>query len=212
MTEEKYVGRFNRDVMFSSKDLEWRTPKGLYDYLDARFHFTLDPCTSEDNPMGAPKFYTEKEDGLAQSWAEEIVYINPPYGREYPKWVKKAYEEVYEGDCFMVVLLLPARTDTKVFHEYCVHGEIWFLKGRLKFGDSKNSAPFPSMVVIFKKVMSTAHVMKFNRYGEDIYMSDHPDPCPKCGKKTIIIVKRWGGSLGPIRVCTNCDWNQYRVN
>lgn len=146
-----YGTRFNREVMFSSKSGEWNTPKDLYDWLDDQFHFTLDPCTSEDNPMDAPKFYTSKEDGLKQSWKGKRVYVNPPYGRIYPIWVRKAYKEVTENDCELVVMLLPARTDTIIFHDYCTKGEIWFLKGRLHFSGHKDPAPFPSMVVIFRK-------------------------------------------------------------
>lgn len=140
---------FNRDVMFSSKDLNAGTPLELYEELDKIFHFTLDPCTSEDNPLGSPKFYTVKDDGLKQSWRSERVYCNPPYGREYPKWVKKAYREVTFNKCELAVLLLPARTDTVIFHDYCCKGEIWFLRGRLKFRGHESAAPFPSMLVIF---------------------------------------------------------------
>ena len=145
-----YISRFNREVMFSSKSGDWDTPKDLYNWLDDQFHFTLDPCTTEDNPLGVSKFYTSKEDGLKQSWAGERVYVNPPYGRIYPHWVKKAYKEVTENGCELVVMLLPARTDTIIFHDYCIKGDIWFLKGRLHFSGHKNAAPFPSMIVIFK--------------------------------------------------------------
>ena len=81
--------------------------------------------------------------------SQETVWCNPPYGREIGKWVEKAYNESLAG--VTVVMLLPARTDTKWFHDY-IYGkaEIRFVRGRLKFGDSKNSAPFPSMVIIFR--------------------------------------------------------------
>ena len=78
--------------------------------------------------------------------------MNPPYGREIGRFIKKAYEETLNG-CKSVVCLLPSRTDTKWFHEYCMKGKIEFIKGRLKFGGSKNNAPFPSMIVIFGEVM-----------------------------------------------------------
>lgn len=146
-----YDTRFNKDLMFSSKSGDWNTPIDLYSWLDNLFHFTLDPCTTEDNPLGTAKFYTLKMDGLKQSWRWERVYINPPYGRIYPRWVRKAYKEVTENDCELVVMLLPARTDTIVFHDYCTKGEIWFLKGRLHFSGHENPAPFPSMLVIFRK-------------------------------------------------------------
>ncbi len=200
-----YENRFNKELMWSSKDLEWRTPQELYEYLDGIFSFTLDPCTSEDNPLGTPKFYTPKEDGLAQSWRGEKAFLNPPYGREYPKWVKKAYEEVYEGQCVLAVLLLPARTDTKAFHNYCTRGEIWFLKGRLKFGDSKNSAPFPSMIVLFYKGVNLPP-------GSQI-LDDIPDgkfECKHCGCKLGFVVAMVSGhSLNPNSICKVCGRGQW---
>lgn len=96
------------------------------------------------------KFYTPKDDGLVQSWQDERVFMNPPYWREIGKWVRKAFESVFvDKTAKKVVCLLLARTDTKWFHEFCTQGKIEFIKGRLKFGDSKNSAPFPSMIVVF---------------------------------------------------------------
>lgn len=137
--------------MWSSKRGDWKTPFDLYEWLDEQFHFTLDPCADPSNNLGTPKFYTEEDDGLAQSWRNERCYINPEYGRVYPKWVMKAYNEVMYGGCKLAVILLPARTDTIVFHDYCVKGEIWFLKGRLHFDDGPDPAPFPSMLVIFRE-------------------------------------------------------------
>ncbi len=138
----------NTDLMFSSKTPEWATPQAFFDELDKEFHFTLDPCATKENAK-CKKFYTKKDDGLKQDWDNEKVFCNPPYGREIGKWVKKASETKGGG---LVVMLLPARTDTKYFHEYIYHkAEIRFIKGRLKFGNAKQSAPFPSMVVIFKE-------------------------------------------------------------
>ena len=106
---------------------------------------TCDVCATTDNAK-CKEFYSPEQDGLAQEWTG-VCWCNPPYGREIGKWVRKAAE----SSC-TVVMLLPARTDTKWFHDY-IYGkaEIRFIKGRLKFGDAKNSAPFPSMVVIFKR-------------------------------------------------------------
>jgi phage N-6-adenine-methyltransferase len=132
------------NVHFSSKTNDWSTPKDFYDELNKEFHFTLDPC-----PLGWEQMNpdTRPESGLTRSWDNEIVFCNPPYGRTINQWVKKASEAM--GG--IVVMLIPARTDTKYFHEYIYHkAEIRFIKGRLKFGDSTNSAPFPSMLVIFK--------------------------------------------------------------
>lgn len=135
-------------VLLSSKSIEWATPQGFYDKLNSEFHFTLDPCANETNAKCA-KYYTRIEDGLKQDWGGEIVFCNPPYGRELGKWVRKCRMESWKPNT-KVVMLIPARTDTRWFHEHIYNkAEIRFLKGRLKFGNSKASAPFPSMLVIF---------------------------------------------------------------
>lgn len=137
----------NTEAMFSSKTDEWATPQDFFDELNREFQFTLDPCADHTNHKCAA-YYTKEQDGLAQSWKGETVFCNPPYGRELPKWIKKCHDEAEHAT---VVMLIPARTDTRAFHSY-IYGksEIRFIKGRLKFGNSKNSAPFPSMVVIFR--------------------------------------------------------------
>lgn len=132
----------NKGLM-TSKSGEWETPQDLFHSLDKEFHFTLDPCATKENAK-CKKFYTKEDDGLKQDWTGERVFMNPPYGREIGKWVKKAKESALG-----VVALLPARTDTKWFHDYVQGSEIRFIKGRLKFSNSHNSAPFPSMIVIF---------------------------------------------------------------
>lgn len=134
--------------LFTSNTPEWPTPIDFFNKLNEEFNFNLDPCATKENTK-CSKFYTEEDDGLKQSWDGYNVFMNPPYGREISKWVKKASEA--RGG--VVVCLLPARTDTKYFHEYIYNKpgvEIRFIKGRLKFGDATNSAPFPSMVVIFR--------------------------------------------------------------
>lgn len=139
----------NTAAMFSSTTNEWETPQDFFDKLNAEFNFTLDPCATRENAKCA-KYFTVEDDGLKQDWQGEIVFCNPPYGRSIKDWVKKCYEESRKENT-TVVMLIPARTDTKYFHEYIYHKakEIRFIKGRLKFGNSKNSAPFPSMVVVF---------------------------------------------------------------
>ena len=138
------------DVHFSSKTDDWATPQSFFNRLDNEFNFTLDPCANELNAK-CPKFFTKDDDGLTQSWAGERVFMNPPYGRVIGDWVRKAYEEA-QNDNTVVVALIPARTDTKYWHEYVMKAkEIRLVKGRLKFGDGRNSAPFPSAVVIFEK-------------------------------------------------------------
>lgn len=141
--------KYKLETLFSSKKIEWSTPQHFFDILNAEFHFTLDPCATHENAK-CTKFFTREMDGLQQNWGGDCVFCNPPYGRELALWVRKAYEESMKPNT-TVVMLIPARTDTKYFHDFIYHKakEIRFLKGRLKFGNSKNSAPFPSMVVIF---------------------------------------------------------------
>ena len=132
-------------TMFSSLTPEWATPQWLFDTLDSMYHFTLDACATEENHK-VDNYFTPNQDGLKQKWWGR-VYCNPPYGREIGEWIKKASE----SDC-LVVMLLPARTDTHYFHDLIYkkkNVEIEFLKGRLKFNDGKNPAPFPSMIVVF---------------------------------------------------------------
>ena len=137
-------------VLFSSKSDEWETPQDLFNELDKEFKFSLDPCATEKNAK-CKVFYTKKDNGLVRGWHNHTVFCNPPYS-QIAKWVEKAYGET-DGDFFTkVIMLIPVRTDTKWFHKYIYNNEfceIRFIKGRLKFGNSKNSAPFPSMVVIF---------------------------------------------------------------
>ena len=119
----------NTTVMFSSKSNEWATPQDFYDKLDSEFNFTLDPAADDHNHK-CPKYYTKEIDGLIQSWAGEKVFCNPPYGREIGTWVKKCHDEVFHGGCQLAVMLIPARTDTRYFHEW-IYGkaEIRFLRG-----------------------------------------------------------------------------------
>ena len=141
----------NTELMFSSKKEDWETPQGFFDELNTEFHFTLDAAASPDNAK-CPVYFAEEQDGLAQSWKGHTVWCNPPYGRYTTgKWVKKAYEEYKRAGC-TIVMLLPARTDTIWFHDYVLgKAEIRFIKGRLKFGESKGPAPFPSLVAIYGK-------------------------------------------------------------
>ena len=140
------------EAMYSSASNEWATPQWLFDELNEIYEFTLDPCATNEDAKCA-KFYTKEQDGLLQDWGGEIVFCNPPYGRELPKWVEKAYNESRKANT-TVVMLIPARTDTTYWHKWIFPfaTEINFLKGRLKFGDSKNSAPFPSALVVFKGI------------------------------------------------------------
>ena len=142
------------EVHYSTGKDDWETPQWLFDELNKEFNFTLDPCCTHETAK-CTKHYTEQENGLAQDWSGETVFCNPPYSRgnkENPgqeAWIKKCHDEASGGA--ICVILLPARTDTKAFHAYIYHkAEIRFLKGRVKFVGAKASAPFPSMIVIFR--------------------------------------------------------------
>jgi phage N-6-adenine-methyltransferase len=148
---------FQRNAaLFSFKSSEYQTPKWLYDQLNREFHFELDPCTTADNPLGTKYFCYKQEgleDGLIIPW-NVSTYVNPPYGKEIDKWVKKAYDDSKKYGR-PIVMLLPVRTDTKWFHAYIYRKpnvEIRFIRGRLRFGGASqiNTAPFPSMVVVFR--------------------------------------------------------------
>lgn len=134
------------NVHFLSKTIMWETPKLLYEELNKEFNFQVDVCATKENAK-CTKYYTEEIDGLKQDW-KGTCWMNPPYGRKIGEWIKKAYKSSLDGA--IVVCLIPSRTDTKWWHEYCMKGEIRFIKGRLKFGESKNSAPFPSAIIIFR--------------------------------------------------------------
>ena len=143
------MNKTTQEAMFSSKSLEWATPQHFFDQLENMFGaFTLDPCANESN-YKVKKRFTVQDNGLEKDWGGHQVFMNPPYGRQIKHWIKKAYEEGKDGNT-KVVMIIPARTDTKYWHEYVMKAsEIYFVKGRLKFGDSQNSAPFPSAVVVF---------------------------------------------------------------
>src|SRR3990172_2084765 len=135
------------NVHFSSKTPEWATPQDVFDKLNIEFRFPLDPAATKKNAK-CKRFYTTKENGLKQPWKDERVFVNPPYGRVIGAWVEK----MATGGASVCVGLLPARTDTRWFHDYILgKAEIRFLRGRLKFGESKSSAPFPSMICVWGK-------------------------------------------------------------
>ena len=124
-------------ALFSSASVHWATPEALYRDLDAEFHFTYDPCPLTVNGWS--------HDGLKAPWSGNRVFCNPPYGRGIERWLAKASEAE------IAVYLLPARTDTAWWHDWAMKAdEIRFLRGRLKFGESKNSAPFPSVILVYR--------------------------------------------------------------
>ena len=136
----------NTAVHFSSATDLWATPQEFFDDLDAEFRFETDVCASVGNAK-CEHYFTKEQDGLAQQWTG-VCWMNPPYGREIGRWMRKAFESSQAGAT--VVCLVPARTDTAWWHDYAAKGEVRFVRGRLKFGGHDNSAPFPSAVVIFK--------------------------------------------------------------
>lgn len=137
----------NTDLMFSSKTDLWSTPQDFFNKLNDEFQFTIDVCATIENAK-CGKFFTVENDALKQEWTG-VCWMNPPYGRGIGKWIQKAYETYKTG--YTVVALIPARTDTKWFHDYILgKSEIRFIKGRLKFGGNKNPAPFPSMVIVWQ--------------------------------------------------------------
>jgi site-specific DNA-methyltransferase (adenine-specific) len=160
----------NNALMFSKASDEWSTPQDFYDALDAEFHFVVDAAATADNAKvgtyyGPDRSHPGYADALAVDWAQWLRFgtgrhwCNPPYSK-CREFVAKAAQERQRG--VLTVMLLPARTDTRWFHDHLWQGgqagyrgprpgiEIRFWRGRLKFGGNNNSAPFPSMVVVFR--------------------------------------------------------------
>ena len=125
-------------VHFSSALDRWATPRDVYQALDDEFCFDFDPCPLDGTEDGLATLYTR--------WDGRRVFCNPPYGPGLAKWLERGLE------ANLAVFLIPARTDTRWFHDIVLPKakEIRFIKGRLKFGDAVNAAPFPSMIVVFK--------------------------------------------------------------
>ena len=169
-------------VLYSSATDEWATPRAFFARLNRRYHFTLDPCATADNAT-CPTYFTKADDGLKQNWGTHRVFCNPRYGRAIGAWVRKCFEAAQAGA--LVVLFVPARTDTRWFHDW-IEGkaEVQFLRGRVRFGQTADNAPFPSMLAVYS-----------------------PDrlavPCARCGKP---FVARQGA-----RTCSNaCRQALYR--
>ena len=129
---------------------DWATPKKLFEYFDDTYHFDLDPCSTHENAL-CKKHFTIEEDGLKQDWGGSKVFMNPPYSRETSKWIEKAYQESLKGA--VVVCLIPCRPDASYWHKWIFPyaSQIYFIQGRLHYSDSKETAPFPSAIVIFDK-------------------------------------------------------------
>jgi phage N-6-adenine-methyltransferase len=149
VTAEKYVS--NRGVLIN-EDTDMAihpTPRDFFDQLNKEFHFTLDPCATSKNAK-CRTYFTKKDDGLTRDWGSQVVFCNPPYGKSMRDWARKCFEASRAGA--IVVLLAHARTDPRWFHDW-VYGkaeQIRFVRGRLKFSDGRQSAPFPSLVAIYR--------------------------------------------------------------
>ncbi len=139
------ITKDNRTV-FKSLSCEWATPQNLFDQLNEEFGFTLDVCATPENAK-CDRFFTIATSGLMQKW-KGVCWMNPPYGPDLKKWMAKAWEQSQQGAT--VVCLVPARTDTAWWHDFALKGEIRFLRGRLRFGDTRSPAPFPSAVIVLR--------------------------------------------------------------
>ena len=135
------------EARFAAKSVEYETPQDLFDGLDAEFGFTCDVASTDANAKCA-KHFTLADDGLAQPW-EGVCWCNPPYGREMPRWIRKARSEAETGNA-TTVLLIPARTNTGWWHDECMNGEVRFIRGRPRFNGGKHGLPFPLAFVIFR--------------------------------------------------------------
>ena len=144
-------------VLYSSENEVWETPQDLFNRLNDEFHFDIDVCATPENAK-CSKFFSPLDDSLSQDW-QGVCWMNPPYGKKIGVWMKKAMEAKTT-----VVCLVPSRTDTKWWHDFAMKAnEIRFIKGRLKFGNSKNSAPFPSAIIVFGKTHKDLKVCSMER-------------------------------------------------
>lgn len=146
-------------AMVSSKSNEWATPLSLFEHLNKIFKFTLDPCSTHENAK-CQKHYTLEDNGLSKSWKDEIVWINPPYGGHVREWLEKGLKESQNNAT--CVFLIVSATDRSYWHDIICKDadEVWFLRGRVKFGGQKTTAPFASAIVIFRP-NSKNRIIKF---------------------------------------------------
>jgi phage N-6-adenine-methyltransferase len=146
--QRAYRRRKKASVHFQSRRQDWSTPEKLFQSLHSEFSFTVDVCAEPANTK-CPQFFSPEQDGLRQDW-RGVCWMNPPYGRAIGAWGKKAFQSSRKGAT--VVCLLPARTDTRWWHDFVLPhaAEVRFLRGRVKFGGQENSAPFPSSLVVFR--------------------------------------------------------------
>lgn len=133
---------------FKAKSQEYETSDNIFVPLNNEFQFTLDVAASKRNAK-CIQYYTENDNGLIQNWGQNICWMNPPFGRQMKLWVEKAYRASLNGAT--VVCLLPVRSNTNWWHDYCMKGEIRFIRGEVKFKGQKNGLWLPLAIVIFKR-------------------------------------------------------------
>ena len=142
---------------------DWETPDAFFAALNAEFGFTLDVCATLENAK-VPHFLSPEVDGLSQDWSADVCWCNPPYGDDIPKWIAKAWAESQRGAT--VVCLVPARTDTRWWHEYAAKAsERRFVKGRIRFVGAPYNAPFPCAVLVFRPDCPTRGAWQLVREG-----------------------------------------------
>ena len=155
LSSSHYMASFTRK--FESTRQDWPTPRSLYDPLNAEFQFEWDLAASSENAL-APRYYTKEQDGLKQPWSG-VCWLNPPFGQQSAKmvdWIKRAFDETQIRDDLTVVMLIPARTNTRWFHRYCMKAaEVRFICGRPRFGDATHGLPQPLVLVVFRKHVGT---------------------------------------------------------
>ena len=177
--------------LMSSNSDRWETPQDLFDQLNQRYSFEIDVCALPENAK-CETYFTPEVDGLSQDWTG-VCWMNPPYGREIGKWMKKALESSRNGAT--VVCLVPARTDTAWWHDYAMKGEIEFIRGRLNFGNSKNSAPFPSAIVVFGGADERKDDKLYER-----------EVCEACGGDgTVLLTDGYEGQVMATVKCIYCN-------
>lgn len=157
--------------MVSSKSNEWATPQKLFDDLDREFQFTLDVAATPENAK-CDKYYTQEDNGLIRDWSDSVCWMNPPYGGHTGKWIKKAYEESQKGAT--IVCLIVSSTDRSYWHEYIFPyaKQIRFIRGRLKFGEAKSTAPFASAIFIFSPNIYNDKIVYEQRLAQEILPLD----------------------------------------
>lgn len=139
------------EKQFESATVEWPTPDSLWKPLHDEFAFTLDVAANAENAK-CHRFFTQEMDGLSQSWSG-VCWMNPPYGRELAKWIKKAHDAMTEG--VTTVCLIPSRTNTGWWHDYVMKGEVRFVRGRPKFGNANQGLPWPLAIVVFRSALTS---------------------------------------------------------